>query len=173
MSLPITGWLTNNPDTEEVLPAKLPVFFTGQYKVGTDSFVSISDPRPSSTNVKFGDCVVTFDHGLNEDGTEYGLSVNIIRKGAFGSIVVDTLTIPEVALNQLIVEVCPEPFDKVVEVCPDNMVEIIEANLRELDDTIEPVLPATFLENYELPCGVIEPFLFNGLRLFDGSWQIL
>lgn len=175
MALPSTGWLDTNPDTEEVLPVMLPVFFAAQYKVGVESFISINEPLPSSVNIRFGDCVTTFDHGLNEEGTEYGLVVSIIRKGAFGSIVLDTLTIPEVSLNQLIIEFCPEPFDKVVEVCPETTDSTLVTELipEDLVDTDEPILAPILLEDMELPCGMVTPLLFNGLRLFDGSWQFL
>lgn len=174
MALPSTGWLDTNPDTEEVLPAVLPVLFEGNYIVGTDSFESITDPdtKPSAISIKFGDCAATIDHGVSEDA-EYGLIVNIIRKGAFGSIVLDSLTIPEVAIDKLVKEVCPEPFDKVVETCPETTVESLESKPPALDDTEENVLPAIELESVDLPCGVIQPILFNGIYKFDGSWQIL
>jgi hypothetical protein len=112
---------------------------------------------------------------MNEDGTKYGLIAKIIRNGAFGSIILDTLTIPEVSLNELDVEICPEPFDKVVETCPEttNDTLSLETIPEDLIDTAESVLSPILLENQELPCGSIPPFLFNGLYLFDGSWQFL
>lgn len=128
MPFPSTGWLSNNPRSE-VLPAKLPEIFVGQYRIGIDSFISITDVKPSSVDIKFGDCVVTFDHGLSEDGTQYGLVANIIRKGAFGSIILDTLVIPEVALNQLTVEICIKVASYVKENCPETSIYTLEPTL--------------------------------------------
>ena len=128
MPLPSTGWLSVN-SISDVLPAMLPEAFAVQYKIGIEDFNSIEDPAPVATDISFGDCAISLDHGLNNEGTAYGLVATIIRKGAFGSIILDTLTIPEVTLNVLVVETCPEvaTYDK--EICPSNTVYVMEPTL--------------------------------------------
>ncbi len=128
MPLPDTGWLSDNP-ISEVLPAMLPVVFSGQYALGAIDFNSVIDPLPVANTISFGDAFVNLDHGISSDGTDYGLVATLIRQGAFGSIIIDTLVIPEIALKTIVKEICPEvaTYDK--EVCPSNTTYTIEPTM--------------------------------------------
>lgn len=130
MPLPSTGWLPADVITnQEVLPAMLPVDFIGEYYIGTDDFENISDPSPGLLRLGIGDSIAYVSHGVSEDGTEYGLNLQLIRSGAYGTILVDTLVIPEVLLKTITKEVCPPPFSLTKERCPTSAVYDIELTL--------------------------------------------
>jgi hypothetical protein len=173
MPLPSTGWLPSTiQGSGEVLPALLPKYYIGKYIIGTSTFDTISDPQVVSEQVSFGDSGITANQGISSDGLTYGLIVSLIRRGVFGSVLLDTLTIPEVTLKTIIKEVCPPPFDKVVETCPETVDEYIEEVITNPTDNLESPVAILALDDIELPCGVLNLPRLNGLFLLDGSLVI-